>query len=79
MVVRIDAPGEPITPKELNRIEHTVGKQMQPVGAYGSTGLSWYIVKSIISFYEGKLGVSPRSDYTVISLRIPISNQLSLF
>jgi two-component system phosphate regulon sensor histidine kinase PhoR len=79
VVVRIDAPGEPITPKELSRIEHTVGKQMQPVGADGSTGLSWYIVKSIISFYQGKLGVSPRTNYTAISLRIPISNQLSLF
>lgn len=80
IVLHIDAPGEPITPSEAHRITEVLGKHLQPVRGYGdSAGLSWYIVKSIVEFYEGSLKVSPGSEYTTITLRLPVSNQLSLF
>ncbi len=80
VVVRIDTHGEPITPGEVKHIDRTVGKQLQPVrGQGGSAGLSWYIVKSIVEFYDGALVVSPQESCTTISIRLPMSNQLSLF
>lgn len=80
VVLRIDAPGEPARQEEVKRITETAGKQLQPVrGQGGSSGLNWYIVKSIMEFYEGSLNITPRSDHTVITIRLPMSNQLSLF
>lgn len=80
IVLHIDAPGEPITPSEVRHITNVLGKHLQPVRGHGdSAGLSWYIVKSIVEFYEGSLKVSPGSDHTTITVRLPVSNQLSLF
>lgn len=79
-IVRIDAPGEPVTPEEVRHINHTLGKQMQPVRNHSnSAGLSWYVVTSVLEFYGGVLKVSPRAEYTVITIKLPISSQLSLF
>lgn len=79
-MVRIDAPGEPVTPEEVRHINYTLGKQMQPVRNHSnSAGLSWYVVTSVLEFYGGVLKVSPRAEYTVITIKLPISSQLSLF
>ena len=78
--LNIDSTGAPIMPKEVSKIEKNLGRHLQPVRSQGnSAGLSLFIIKSIVEFYQGELSVSSHKDKGRLSISLPISNQLSLF
>lgn len=76
----IDSNGAPILPKEVSKIEKNLGVHRQPIKSQGnSAGLSLFIIKSIVEFYEGRVSVSSQNDKGRLTISLPISNQLSLF
>jgi signal transduction histidine kinase len=80
VVLYLRVPGEPIHPGEIKQLTSTIGKRKQPLRNQGdSTGLRWFIVQSIVEFYQGKLRVTPRTEDTRITIRLPVSDQLSLW
>lgn len=79
-VFQVETPGELIRPKEAKQISSSLGRHLQPVRSQGnSSGLNWYIVKSIVEFYQGSFRVSSVTRGTIITIKLPMSNQLSLF
>lgn len=76
----IESTGAPIMPNEISRIEKNLGVNRQPIKSQGnSAGLSLFIIKSIVEFYQGRISVSSHKDKGRLTISLPISNQLSLF
>ena len=78
--VRIADESTGIAAKEARNIKQSFGRSRQPIRSHGdSSGLSLYIIQSIVEFYGGTLRVSSRSSGSVATVSLPLSNQLSLF
>lgn len=79
-IVRVRDNGAGVKPKELRAIRHSFGRMRQPVRAHSdSSGLSLYIIQSIVEFYGGSLHVATTADGSQLSVILPASSQLSLF
>ena len=73
-----ESPG--IATKEARKIKESFGVRRQPVRAHAdSSGLSLYVIKSIVEFYGGELSVSSTKHGSSVAVSLPLSNQLSLF
>ncbi len=78
--MRVRDSGGVIMPKEMRSIKAKFGRHRQPIRSHSdSSGLSLYIIKSIVEFYGGSLSVSSRPNGSSITIKLPISDQLSLF
>ncbi|MEX0668383.1 MAG: HAMP domain-containing sensor histidine kinase [Candidatus Saccharimonadales bacterium] len=80
VAMRVKDSGGAILPKEASSIRSRFGKHRQPIRSRSdSSGLSLYIIQSIVEFYGGLLSVSSLSGGSSITVKLPISNQLDLF
>lgn len=77
--VRIALEGDMATPEMVERVRASLCASPQPGGGSHAGDMNWYIVRSIVEFFGGSITVSSQLKHALVSIKLPMSNQMQLF